>query len=77
MVPTKVFANGAACGRVYEIRCVGAVNAFPRPCKGTRSVTVTVANQCGGDCDTFTVSADAFDVIAKREAGRVRIAYKR
>ncbi|CAI0451585.1 unnamed protein product, partial [Linum tenue] len=41
-------------------------------------VNVTVANLCSGDsCDTFTLSTDAFDVIAKHDAGRVQITYKR
>ncbi|CAN0860178.1 EG45-like domain containing protein [Linum grandiflorum] len=79
MVPKTVFNNGAACGRMYKISCIGAIDEYPKePCKLNQSVTVTVANECGGDdCATFTLSTDAFALIAKPEAGRVQISYRR
>ncbi|CAI0376405.1 unnamed protein product [Linum tenue] len=78
MVQARAFNNGAACGRQYKISCIGGTNDVKEPCIKGQWVNVTVANLCSGDsCDTFTLSTDAFDVIAKHDAGRVQITYKR
>ncbi|CAN0899666.1 EG45-like domain containing protein [Linum grandiflorum] len=79
MVPNSTFKKGKACGNKYQVTCTGGTNNYPSPCKpGQQPVTVTVANSCSGDdCATFTLSTAAFEVIAKHDAGRVNISYKR
>ncbi|KDP34255.1 hypothetical protein JCGZ_07826 [Jatropha curcas] len=38
-----IWNNGAACGRKYRVRCTGATNNGPPPCKGG-SVDVTIVD---------------------------------
>ncbi|CAN1185066.1 hypothetical protein LINPERHAP2_LOCUS37325, partial [Linum perenne] len=48
MVPKTAFNNGAACGKMFKISCMGAIDEYPKdPCIQGQWVTVTVANECG------------------------------
>ncbi|KAG1330806.1 putative EG45-like domain containing protein [Cocos nucifera] len=72
-----IYANGAACGRRYSVRCTGATNAgVPQPCKGT-SVVVTIVDLCPspGCQATLDLSQEAFAAIADLNAGKIKIDY--
>ncbi|KAL6644356.1 hypothetical protein ACP70R_015964 [Stipagrostis hirtigluma subsp. patula] len=85
---TVLFADGAACGGCYEVRCVDS----PQGCKaGAPPVTVTATNLCppnyeqsgdsGGWCNPprehFDLTMPAFLQIAQEKAGIVPISYRR
>ncbi|KAL6660942.1 hypothetical protein ACP70R_000326 [Stipagrostis hirtigluma subsp. patula] len=87
-VSTVLFADGAACGGCYEVRCVDS----PQGCKaGAPPVTVTATNLCppnyeqsgdsGGWCNPprehFDLTMPAFLQIAQEKAGIVPISYRR
>ncbi|KVI11746.1 EG45-like domain containing protein [Cynara cardunculus var. scolymus] len=69
-VNSGLFANKAACGRRYRVRCTG-----PRSCKGG-TVDVTVVDLCPG-CgpNGIDLSQEAFSVIADPSVGRINIDY--
>ncbi|KAG1330805.1 EG45-like domain containing protein [Cocos nucifera] len=70
-----IYANGAACGRRYSVRCTGETNAgVPHPCKGT-SVVVNIVDHCAGCRATLDLSQEAFAAIADLDAGRIKIDY--
>ncbi|CAK9176824.1 unnamed protein product [Ilex paraguariensis] len=66
--------NRAACGRRYRVRCIGATNLAPRPCKIT-TVDVTIIDYCLRCNGTVNLSRDAFSKIANLDAGNIRIKY--
>lgn len=74
-----LWMNGGACGKRYRVRCIGAANTAPRPCRqGT--VDVTVVDYCedfpGFPCNgDLSLWQDAFAQIADPSAGVVRIEY--
>ncbi|KAL1548894.1 EG45-like domain containing protein [Salvia divinorum] len=73
-----LFNNRAACGQRYTIRCTGATNqGVPQPCRNG-PITVTIVDLCPG-CATnqIDLSAQAFDIIADPNAGKIRIEYSR
>ncbi|KAL2317178.1 hypothetical protein Fmac_031054 [Flemingia macrophylla] len=72
-----IYANGAACGKMYKITCTGATNnGVTQPCKGG-SVTVKIVDLCPspGCQATFDLSQEAFSAIANTDAGKIQIDY--
>ncbi|XP_027333536.1 EG45-like domain containing protein [Abrus precatorius] len=75
----SIWANGAACGKMYSIKCTGATNqGVPQPCKGG-SVTVKIVDRCPspGCQATIDLSKQAFSQIADLNAGKIKIDYNR
>lgn len=73
----SLFNNKAACGSFYRVRCTGATNQGPYPCRdGT--ITVKIVDLCPG-CgpNQLDLSQEAFSRIANPDAGRIRIDYTR
>ncbi|CAL1358559.1 unnamed protein product [Linum trigynum] len=70
-VSDPLWNNGAACGRMYNVRCTG-----PRNCKAG-SVTVRVVDRCPSPgCQvTLDLSQEAFTQIADPDVGRINIEY--
>ncbi|CAA0837300.1 Putative EG45-like domain containing protein 1 [Striga hermonthica] len=71
-----IYANGAACGRRYRIRCTGRTNlGVLQPCTN-REIIVRVVDLCPGcAADQFDLSREAFAMIANPDAGRIFIDY--
>ncbi|XP_028775431.1 EG45-like domain containing protein [Neltuma alba] len=71
-----IYNNGAACGRMYRVRCTGGTNSVPNPCKAG-TVTVKVVDRCPspGCRATLDLSREAFSRIANPDAGKVNIDY--
>ncbi|KAJ4839770.1 hypothetical protein Tsubulata_026564 [Turnera subulata] len=63
-----------ACGRRYRVRCIGAANKMPRPCRAG-SVVVTVVDYCAYCKGDINLSKYAFSQIANPEAGIVVVQY--
>ncbi|KAK3221219.1 hypothetical protein Dsin_008244 [Dipteronia sinensis] len=75
-VSEALWNNKKACGRKYRVRCIGGANEAPHPCHSGKSVVVTVVDFCQPPCNgILNLSQDAFDVIADRDAGKVRVEY--
>ncbi|KAK2654735.1 hypothetical protein Ddye_014591 [Dipteronia dyeriana] len=73
-VSVALWNNTKACGRKYRVRCIGG--AITHPCHNGQSVVVTIVDFCQPPCDgILNLSEDAFDVIADRDAGKVRVEY--
>ncbi|KAI4344361.1 hypothetical protein L6164_011595 [Bauhinia variegata] len=69
--------NGAACGRMYSVRCTGPTNqGVPQPCTGN-TVTVKIVDRCPspGCQATIDLSQQAFSAIADVNAGKINIEY--
>jgi len=77
---SETFWNGGkACGDRYVVTCKGATNAgVPHPCTG-QSVTVQIVDLCpAGSCRaTIDLSQEAFAIIADRNAGKIKVEYRR
>ncbi|CAJ1970958.1 unnamed protein product [Sphenostylis stenocarpa] len=74
-----LYANGAACGQMYKIKCTGGTNqGVPHPCKGG-SVTVKIVDRCPspGCQATIDLSQEAFSAIAVLNAGKILIDYSK
>ncbi|XP_038696773.1 EG45-like domain containing protein [Tripterygium wilfordii] len=72
----SIYNNGAACGRMYNVRCTGPTNqGVPQPCRGN-GVTVKVVDLCPG-CQglSLDLSQEAFSQIADPDAGRIQIEF--
>ncbi|GMY35478.1 EG45-like domain containing protein [Fagus crenata] len=71
-----IWANRAACGRMYRVKCVGGTNqGVPQPCKGT-SVVVKIVDYCPPGCQvTIDLSKEAFSKIADTNSGKIKIEY--
>ena len=69
-----LWKNKAACGRFYDVKCIGATNAAPYPCKNG-NVRVEIIDYCHGCRDTLNLYEDAFFKIVDLEAGRIKIEY--
>nr|KYP40422.1 EG45-like domain containing protein [Cajanus cajan] len=72
-----LYANGAACGKMYKITCTGPTNqGVPQPCKGG-SVTVKIVDRCPSPAckSTIDLSQEAFSAIADLNAGKINIDY--
>ncbi|TXG60930.1 hypothetical protein EZV62_012293 [Acer yangbiense] len=75
-VSKELWNDKKACGRKYRVRCIGGANEAPHPCHKGESVVVTVVDFCQPPCNgILNLSQDAFDVIADRDAGKVRVEY--
>ncbi|KAK3219904.1 hypothetical protein Dsin_013874 [Dipteronia sinensis] len=75
-VSEALWNDKKACGRKYRVRCIGGANKAPHPCHNGKSVVVTVVDFCQPPCNgILNLSQDAFDVIADRDAGKVRVEY--
>jgi hypothetical protein len=70
-----IWKGGAACGKFYTVRCTGARNAVPHPCKDG-SVTVKIVDHCPGCPSTIDLSREAFSKIADPVAGIINIDYR-
>lgn len=71
----SLFNNKAACGKSYKVKCTGAINQGPNPCRGG-TITVKIVDHCPG-CgkNQLDLSQQAFSMIANPDAGRIRIHY--
>lgn len=67
-VSDALWNNGEACGKIVNVRCIGATNLAPQPCKLNISVAATIIDYC--------LSKYVFSVIADPKAGRIRTAYE-
>ena len=68
--------GGAVCGQTYNVRCTGATNGVPHPCR-VGSVTVKIVDQCPGCPAALDLSQEAFAKIADPVAGVIKIEYNR
>ncbi|XP_042484637.1 EG45-like domain containing protein [Macadamia integrifolia] len=69
-----IWDNKAACGRRYSVRCTGAANTRPHPCRGG-TITVEIVDYCANCNGTINLSQDAFQMIADLQAGKIKIEY--
>ncbi|KAK7841718.1 eg45-like domain containing protein [Quercus suber] len=60
-VGEALWENGVACGRLYDISCIGATNAAPHPYVTSDHTVVAIV--------------EAFSGIADPAAGRIKIEY--
>ena len=74
-VGEALWENGVACGRLYDISCIGATNAAPHPCVTSDRTVVGIVDYCKGCRDTFNLWVEAFSGIADPAAGRIKIEY--
>ncbi|ONI27063.1 hypothetical protein PRUPE_1G065400 [Prunus persica] len=57
--------NGAACGRLYTVRCIGGTNRMAKPCTQVSVVIVKIVEYCPSGCrGTINLSREGFVVIA-------------
>ncbi|KAI3444098.1 hypothetical protein Pfo_000763 [Paulownia fortunei] len=71
----SLYNNGAACGRRYRVRCTGATNQAPQPCRNGE-IIVRIVDLCPGcRANQLDLSQHAFSRIANPDAGRIRIDY--
>ncbi|CAI9782987.1 unnamed protein product [Fraxinus pennsylvanica] len=70
-----VYDGGKACGRWYNVTCLGGTNNTPNPCKRGDIIVriVDLCTRCGAD--EISLSRYAFSRIANLRAGRVRVEY--
>ncbi|KAK3435517.1 EG45-like domain containing protein [Eucalyptus grandis] len=74
-VSDALWNNGRACGRMLKVRCTGAANQFPNPCRAG-VITVKVVDYCRQPCNgVINLSQDAFAKIANLDAGKVWVDY--
>lgn len=69
-----LWANGAICGKVFNVTCTGPTNPVPHPCTG-KSVVVKIVDHCPGCGGTLDLSQEAFATIANTVAGIIKIDY--
>ncbi|KAL3639755.1 endo-1,4-beta-glucanase [Castilleja foliolosa] len=69
-----LWANGAICGKVFNVTCTGPTNPVPHPCTG-KSVVVKIVDHCPGCGGTLDLSREAFADIANPVAGIIKIDY--
>ncbi|MBA0842972.1 hypothetical protein Goarm_000203 [Gossypium armourianum] len=71
-----IWDDGAACGRKYKVKCTGATNQSPHPCRGKKYVVVKVVDYCPSGCEgTIDLSQEAFASIADPDAGKIKISF--
>lgn len=71
----KIWENRGACGKYYVIKCIGATNLAPYPCK-RGNILVQIVDYCPRGCrGTINLSEEAFSDIADPKARRVKIEY--
>ncbi|KAB1993453.1 hypothetical protein ES319_D13G031300v1 [Gossypium barbadense] len=71
-----IWDDGAACGRKYKVKCTGATNQSPHPCRGKKYVVVKVVDYCPSGCEgTIDLSQEAFASIADPDAGEIKISF--
>ncbi|KAK8507959.1 hypothetical protein V6N12_025072 [Hibiscus sabdariffa] len=69
-----IWDGGAVCGRQYKVKCKGATNESPHPCRGQDYVVVKIVDYCPSGCqDTIDLSQEAFAAIADPDAGKIKI----
>ncbi|KAF8392953.1 hypothetical protein HHK36_021193 [Tetracentron sinense] len=73
-----IWDNGAACGSMYQVSCLGGTNSgTPHPCLDSGSVVVKIVDYCPDGCQgTIDLSQEAFASIADPNAGKINIAYQ-
>ncbi|XP_022724978.1 EG45-like domain containing protein [Durio zibethinus] len=74
-----IWDNRAACGRKYEVRCIGATNqGDPHPCRGNEHVVVKIVDYCPSPAcqGTIDLSQEAFAAIANPDAGKIQISFQ-
>ncbi|KAI0502489.1 hypothetical protein KFK09_017444 [Dendrobium nobile] len=64
--------NRDLCGQKLKVTCI---DENRENCKSS-SVIVTLVDHCEGCADSITLSEDAFDVIANKDAGNVKVEYE-
>ncbi|KAK8495950.1 hypothetical protein V6N12_041584 [Hibiscus sabdariffa] len=69
-----IWDGGAVCGRQYKVKCKGATNESPHPCRGQDYVVVKIVDYCPSGCQgTIDLSQEAFAAIADPDAGKIKI----
>ncbi|KAK3219902.1 hypothetical protein Dsin_013872 [Dipteronia sinensis] len=77
-VSEALWNDKKACGRKYILRCIGGDEPTLHPCYEGHRVVVIVVDFCQPPCyGIFNLSLNAFDVIANRDFGKVRVEYNR
>jgi expansin (peptidoglycan-binding protein) len=65
-----------ACGKSYLVRCTGATNQAPQPCKGDE-IVVKIVDYCPPSYrGTIDLSEYAFSYIVDPNAGTIKIEYE-
>ncbi|KAA8522798.1 hypothetical protein F0562_009221 [Nyssa sinensis] len=72
-----IWNNRAACGTNYRVKCIGAANTAPHPCKDGESVVVKIVDYCDRCNGTINLSQDAFAKISNPDIGKIRVQYDR
>ncbi|CAN6442024.1 unnamed protein product [Victoria cruziana] len=76
----QIWDNGAACGRIYEVRCLSG-DAPPNPCMDGVTVRVTVVDRAppvstpSTSGTTLVLNVDAFTTIADSVAPLINIEF--
>jgi hypothetical protein len=72
----SMWENGAACGKLYSVACIGATNRVaPPPCKNN-FILVLIVDYCPPGCHgNINLSEDAFFMIADLNAGKIMVNY--
>ncbi|XP_031487544.1 putative EG45-like domain containing protein 1 isoform X3 [Nymphaea colorata] len=76
----RIWDNGAACGRTYQVRCLSG-EAPPNPCNSGENVKVTVVDQAppvstpSSSGTTLVLTVDAFFAIADSSASLINIEF--
>ena len=66
-----LWKHGQACGRHYQIRCHG------KGCRNGDAIRIKVVDHCPNGCQgrVFDLSEEAFDAIADKNAGVIKVEY--
>uniref|UniRef100_A0A7N0U6N4 Expansin-like EG45 domain-containing protein n=1 Tax=Kalanchoe fedtschenkoi TaxID=63787 RepID=A0A7N0U6N4_KALFE len=70
--------NGRACGRMYDVKCLGGTNeGTPHPCRRRDAIRVKIVDLCPAGCrGTIDLSSQVFAAIADPDAGVIRVSYE-
>lgn len=71
-----IWSYGEACGSYYNVKCTGAGNQGPHPCKDGE-VVVRIVDYCAHCHGTLDLSEEAFSAIAEEDAGKIKIEFTR
>jgi len=70
----EIWENRGACGKYYVVKCIGATNLAPQPCK-VDFIMVKIVDYCPRCHRTINLSKDTFSIIVDPTVGRIKIEY--